>query len=210
MPTFAFRAGRRRAALTLALAALIGAAAGSVQPAGAESPSARPAAHRPTAHPAADPLSALDFLLGDYTCAYTDLTATPPVVSTLSWRTRAVLGGRKGPGRPPVAGKSAYYEMRLSGAAFEGRWVFGWNPVDARYFSFYYDDQATIGRSTSAGWGADGHLEFSGPYSAYGSDLLSEDDITVTDARHFTDHAFIRPDETVPWIPLSSIECARH
>ncbi|MDX6355509.1 MAG: hypothetical protein QOF98_2412 [Streptomyces sp.] len=203
--------GRRRGVLAVALAAVVGATvSGAAQPAGAESSAGRPAAAgtSSTPHTSTDPLAGLNFLLGNYSCSYTDLTVTPPVTTVLSWQTRPVLGGRTATSGP-VAGKTTYYEMRLTSAAFDGRWVFGWNAVDAEFFSFYYDDMGTIGHSTSPGWGADGHLKFAGPYSAYGSDLLSEDDITVTDSRHFTDHAYIRPDESVPWIPISSIACAK-
>jgi hypothetical protein len=196
------RPGRRGGAVAaaVALAALV---AGAAQPVAAEPSAAR------AGRPPGDPLAALAFLLGDYHCTWTDLTVQPPAVSVLTWSTRTVLGGGTRPGPVTGTGKAAYEEMRLSGDGFAGRWVFGWNSVNADYFSFYYDDAGTVGHSTSPGWAADGHLRFAGPYSGYGADILSQDDITITDARHFTDHASLRADQSGPWLPFANIACAR-
>ncbi|MYV48431.1 DUF1579 domain-containing protein [Streptomyces sp. SID2888] len=201
------RPGRRGGALAAAVA-LVAVVSGAARPVAAE-----PSAAAGVGRPAADPMAALTFLLGDYRCAWTDLTVQPPTTSVLTWSTRTVLGGRNRPGagtgHGTGTGKAAYQEMRLTGDGFAGRWVFGWNSVDAEYFSYYYDDAGTIGHSTSPGWAADGHLRFAGPYSGYGADILSQDDITVVDARHFTDHASVRADESGPWQPFADVACAR-
>lgn len=180
-------------AAVAATLAVVGASPGYASPGkpqgGASSPHTGAAAdgHR------SSPMRELDFLLGSYRCDYTDLISDPPVTSTVTWSTHRILGGD-------------YYEMRLRGHQFRGRWEFGWNPVDERFVTFYFDDQGISGTSGSAGF-VDGTLTFVGPYTAFGQHLLSQDEFTVVDRRHFVDDASINPDGT--WLPLSHIECER-
>jgi hypothetical protein len=181
------------------VAACLGLAVLACGPATAAVQAGRPAAASkasPAPRSAASPaLAPLGFLLGDYQCTYTDLTAVPPSTTEVAWNTHAILGG-------------AYLRMDLSGAGYTGQWVFGWNPVDAQFASYYYDTQATIGTTTSPGW-SDGHLVFQGSYSAFGHDLLSRDDFTVVDARRFEDRASIAFQAAGPWTPLSDIACRK-
>lgn len=107
-------------------------------------------------------MTELDFLLGDYTCAYTDLTLEEPTTVTLNWDTKKTLEGK-------------FYEMHLKSPAFEGRWVFGLNTVDNRYTSFYWDTWGNTGTASSVGWKR-GMLRFQGPYITPGGHADSKDE----------------------------------
>ncbi|MGW7294439.1 DUF1579 family protein [Streptomyces xiamenensis] len=152
----------------------------------------------PTAPAPPAQMAELDFLLGDFVCSYTDYISGTPTTATVWWKTKKTLDGH-------------YYEMSLSGhePPFEGRWVFGWNPVDAEYVSFYWDTWGNTGAPVSTGWDEDGSLTFQGPYAAYGERVLSMDRFRVVDADHYTDQAYIRSSESDPWQQISDVDCRR-
>ncbi|GAA3007494.1 hypothetical protein [Streptomyces fulvorobeus] len=146
----------------------------------------------------AGPITELDFLLGDFSCAYTDLTLAEPVTVNVDWKTEKTLGG-------------AFYEMRLIGTtpAFEGRWVFGRNAVDDEFTSFYWDTWGNTGTATSQGWNDNGMLRFRGPYVIPAGHVASKDEFRIVDGDRFTDDAFIRfPGEE--WKAISHVDCRRN
>ncbi|WP_405619783.1 hypothetical protein OG292_32885 [Streptomyces sp. NBC_01511] len=184
--------GSARRALRAGLATLTGVLACTLigpAPAGAQQA-------RETTARTAEGMAALDFLLGDFSCAYTDLTLPEPTTTTVRWTTEKTLGG-------------AFYEMRLSGSApaFEGRWVFGRNAIDNVYTTFYWDTWGNTGTATSPGWKR-GTLRFEGPYVTPGGHADSKDEFRVVDKNRFTDNAFIRF-EGQAWGQISSIDCRR-
>ncbi|MDQ1050688.1 hypothetical protein [Streptomyces sp. V4I2] len=139
-------------------------------------------------------MAELDFLLGEYTCAYTDLTLEEPTTVTLHWDTEKTL-------------KDKFYEMHLSSPDFEGRWVFGENTVDNQYTSFYWDTWGNTGTATSPGWKR-GMLRFQGPYITPGGHADSKDEFRVINGDRYTDDAYIRF-EGQPWKQISHVDCRR-
>jgi hypothetical protein len=139
-------------------------------------------------------MAGLDFLLGEYTCAYTDFTLDEPTTVTIRWDTEKTLEGK-------------FYEMHLSSPAFEGRWVFGENTIDNEYTSFYWDTWGNTGTATSHGWKR-GMLRFQGPYVTPAGHADSKDEFRVINSDRFTDDAFIRF-KGQPWKQISHVDCRR-
>nr|WHI98134.1 DUF1579 family protein [Streptomyces sundarbansensis] len=139
----------------------------------------------------------LDFLLGDFRCAYTDHTLAEPVTVNVDWNTEKTLGG-------------AFHEMRLTGTTppFEGRWVFGRDSVDGTFISFYWDTWGNTGTATSPGWNKNGVLRFKGPYATPAGHVMSKDEFRFVDADRFTDDAFVKlPGQR--WKAISHVDCRR-
>jgi hypothetical protein len=155
-------------------------------PAGAQQAASRPAE--------AVSMAELDFLLGDYTCAYTDLTLDEPTTVSIGWNTEKTLGDK-------------FYEMHLSSPLFEGRWVFGVNAIDSQYTSFYWDTWGNTGTAASSGWKR-GMLRFQGAYVTPGGHADSKDEFRVINRDRYTDNAFIRF-EGRPWKQISHVDCRR-
>ncbi|MGW8886180.1 hypothetical protein [Streptomyces sp. NPDC055749] len=145
----------------------------------------------------AGPITELDFLLGDFSCAYTDLTLAEPVTVNVDWKTEKTLGG-------------AFYEMRLTGGTppFEGRWVFGRNAIDNEFTTFYWDTWGNTGTADSRGW-KNGMLRFQGPYVTPAGHADSADEFRIVDSNRFTDDAYIRfPGQE--WKAISHVDCRRN
>lgn len=146
----------------------------------------------------AGPITELDFLLGDFSCAYTDLTLAEPATVNVDWKTEKTLGG-------------AFYEMRLIGTtpAFEGRWVFGHNAIDDVFTTSYWDTWGNTGTANSRGWSTNGLLRFKGPYVTPAGHAASKDEFRIVDDDRFTDDAFIRfPGQK--WKAISHVDCRRN
>ncbi|WP_369213208.1 DUF1579 family protein [Streptomyces flavofungini] len=98
----------------------------------------------------------LDFLLGSLRCL------GRAAGSVLTARARPILGGH-------------FYELDLTHLRpgerqrTRGSWVLGWDRVDARFVSYYFDDVGTRGTSASPGWRG-GRLTFTGSYVTGGAE----------------------------------------
>lgn len=145
----------------------------------------------------AGPLTGLDFLLGDFSCAYTDVTLPEPTTVTVEWKTVKTLDDK-------------FYEMVLTGSTppFEGRWVFGRNAIDDEFLTFYWDTWGNTGHAVSRGWKS-GMIRFQGPYVTPAGRADSKDEFRIVDADRFTDDAYIRfPGQA--WKQISHVDCRRN
>lgn len=115
----------------------------------------------------------LDFLLGDLSCVYntgTKLTATD----------KLILGG-------------TYVELdikstnALGSEKINGRWILGWDAVDSKFISYYYDNDLNQGTSSSPGR-QNGQFTLTGSYVLAGvpAPLGLQDVFTSSDKNHFT------------------------
>jgi hypothetical protein len=146
--------------------------------------------------------------------ANSDPLAPPPQMSSLY----PMVGSYKCDDHPsPGVSPSTLYETNTKGLGghqlvssvqirpnvLSGQAVFGWDPVDGRYFGFYDDNWGSSYTETSPGW-VNGHLIFTGTIiqveapsatgHASGIDLGLENDYQILGPGHFTDSQTI----TVP------------
>ena len=167
------RRWRRTAAIAgaLAVSGVMLSVPASAAPAGKPSAAAVQSQKAAAGTPPAQ-VAQLDFLLGTLKCVYSDgikLTSTD----------KLILGG-------------TYVQMdmkstnALGSTKINGRWILGWDALDSKFISYYYDDALDQGSEDSPGW-SNGQITFAGPYVLAGltSTLELQDVFTPTDANHF-------------------------
>ncbi|MEU1022029.1 DUF1579 family protein [Streptomyces sp. NPDC005904] len=161
---------------------------------GASSAGAAARALPTSAPPPSERMRELDFLLGTLRCLF----ATG---SLRTARVRPILGGH-------------YYQLDLTqvrerkSGRVRGSWVLGWDRVDGRFVSYYFDDAGMRGTSTSPGW-RQGHFVLTGTYALGESQrpVAIKRDITRVDEDRFTIREHIEKNGT--WELLDTQDCHR-
>jgi hypothetical protein len=89
-----------------------------------------------------------------------------------------------------------------------GRWLFGWNPVDSMFITYYIADTGSHGSATSPGW-EDGKLVFTGSYTiaVENTHPVMKDVFTLIDEDHFLIEEYMEVDGQ--WVPLVTFTCRR-
>ncbi|UUU36197.1 NlmOI [Streptomyces sp. CA-210063] len=141
----------------------------------------------PTRGEVAPEMAQLDFILGDFRIAYTNLTTEQ--VST---------GEATCSARPLADGRFYEWTQNIPVPGIVATWLLGWSDVDKSFACFYYDDWGHHGTFTSPGW-VDGHFTITGDSAVFGGRHRFVDDFTVIDDNHFEKKGFIVVgDELVP------------
>ena len=139
----------------------------------------------------------LSFLIGRFRCCYTASTPLAPdeeptiLYMSSSW----TLNGN-------YVSQSQY----ATPTGLRATAVYGWNPVDQRFFAQYHDTWGSNGTEVSAGRWQNGHLIFTGPVllvtapsatgEAEGLMLTVKDDFTVSESGYILFQEYILPDGT--------------
>ncbi|MFI0408233.1 hypothetical protein [Actinomadura sp. 3N508] len=108
---------------------------------------------------------------------------------------------------PTLAGHFLQMDVVWPGT-LAGRWLFGWNPVDANFISYYIADSGSHGSATSPGW-EDGRLTFTGGYTiaVENTHPVMRDVFIPIDDDHFVIEESAEVDGQ--WIPLVTFSCTR-
>lgn len=149
----------------------------------------------PAPQPAGD-LHQLDFLLGSFRADWVNMGTAEETTGVGWWKTAPALGG-------------FVYEMwqQAPGPDITGRWTFGWDDGDRKFFTTYHDNWGHHGSSSCAGW-EDGFLNCIGEYAAFGHKFVCNERFTVVDADHFRKESFIQEDDG-SWRQVDRIDCYR-
>lgn len=148
-----------------------------------------------TSPPPPDQLKQLDFLRGSVECvSEAQVEGMGPVVLLTE-------------AGPTLAGHFLQMDVTWPGTLI-GRWLFGWNPVDSMFISYYIADTGSHGSATSRGW-EDGKLVFTGSYTIAGDNThpVMKDVFTLVDEDHFLIEESMEVDGE--WVPLVNFICRR-
>lgn len=112
-------------------------------------------------------------------------------------------------GEPTLGGH--YYNVDLSWpGTMEGRWIFGWNPLDAEFNVYYIANSGSQGTATSPGW-KNGKFVVTGSYAVLerNAQRVVRDVFSMGDDGHFVVHTFVWPEVGDEWKLIDVLDCQR-
>ncbi|MCP2170275.1 hypothetical protein [Goodfellowiella coeruleoviolacea] len=135
----------------------------------------------------------LDFLLGDFSCSWVNLTVDPPTTGSAEWNTERTMRGH-------------FYVMDQTMPGLKCKLIFGRDPLTASFITYYYDNFGNFGTTTSPGW-RNGVLVFTGEYYAFGAKTVFLEEFTREGENHYVKKGFHLVDGDR--VPVDIIECHR-